>query len=146
MPLVVHELRPVLEVMARCAKVDFSISIEVPSPDVAIEKLRIQHVIFALVQNALDACRGLADRAKVRLDVRSDRYAVDVSVTDSGSGIADAAKDSIFKPFFTTKPRGTGLALASCRAIVESHEGTIGFERVSSGGSRFWFRLPIMPA
>ena len=144
MPLVVEELRPVLEVMARAAKVEFCVAIESPSPDVAVERLRIQHVIFSLVQNALEACRGATDRTGVEVRVQSDRYAVEVGVTDSGVGIADTVRELIFRPFFTTKPRGTGLALASCRAIVETHEGTIGFEPASAGGSRFWFRLPIM--
>jgi signal transduction histidine kinase len=49
----------------------------------------------------------------------------------------------LFRPFFTTKPQGTGLGLASSRAIIESHEGTIGFANVPAGGSRFWFRLPL---
>jgi signal transduction histidine kinase len=49
----------------------------------------------------------------------------------------------LFQPFFTTKTQGTGLGLASSRAIVESHEGTIGFDNLPAGGSCFWFRIPI---
>jgi signal transduction histidine kinase len=49
----------------------------------------------------------------------------------------------LFRPFFTTKPQGTGLGLASSRAIIESHDGSIGFDNLPAGGSRFWFRLPL---
>jgi signal transduction histidine kinase len=77
------------------------------------------------------------------LSGRADRYAVEISVTDSGAGIPAETRDQIFKPFFTTKTHGTGLGLASSRAIVEAHEGTIGFESQTTGGTRFWFRLPI---
>jgi signal transduction histidine kinase len=65
--------------------------------------------------------------------------------------MSDVVREQIFRPFFTTKPRGSGLGLAGARAIVEWHGGTIGFEpcqRLSGGprGSRFWFRLPASPA
>jgi signal transduction histidine kinase len=76
--------------------------------------------------------------------VRADRYAVETSVKDSGPGISIELADKVFRPFFTTKSGGTGLALASSRATVEAHEGTIGFEKLVPAGSRFWFRLPIV--
>ena len=60
----------------------------------------------------------------------------------TGAGIAAEVREQLFRPFFTTKPTGTGLGLASSRAIVDSHDGTIGFEAVDGGGARFWFRLP----
>jgi two-component system sensor kinase FixL len=142
MPAVIEELRPVLELMADCAHVNLTLAVEVPVPDVVIEKLPIQHVVFSLVQNALHACAESDRPRRARLAVGADRYAVEVSVTDSGPGIASQASERIFRPFFTTKPRGAGLGLASCRAIVATHDGTIGFEPGTDGGTRFWFRLP----
>jgi two-component system sensor kinase FixL len=141
-PAVIEELRPVLELMADCAQVNLTLAVEVPVPDVVIEKLPIQHVVFSLVQNALHACAESDRPRRARLAVGADRYAVEVSVTDSGPGIASQASERIFRPFFTTKPRGAGLGLASCRAILGTHDGTIGFEPVTDGGTRFWFRLP----
>ncbi len=143
---VFDELRPLLEVMAHAAKVDLRVIVGLALPDVSIDRLRIKHVIFALVQNALDASAGGAAPPMVGIDVVTDRYAVEVSVTDSGPGIPDDMRDQIFRHFFTTKTNGTGLGLASCRAIVETHDGTIGFDRAAGGGCRFWFRLPITPA
>ncbi len=143
-PAALEELCPVLRVIAQCARIEFTSTVETPSPDVSIDKLRIQHVIFALVQNAVDACAQSDRPPRITLEARSDRYAVEVSVTDSGRGIEDGMRESIFQPFFTTKVNGTGLGLASCRAIVETHEGKIGFDPVPAGGCRFWFRLPLM--
>lgn len=79
----------------------------------------------------------------VRIDVSADRYTVETGVTDFGRGVPVDLQDKLFRPFFTTKPQGTGLGLASIRAIVESHEGTIGVNHLPAGGSRFWFRLPV---
>ncbi len=104
-----------------------------------MDALRIQHVVLTLVQNAFEAT---GTGAIVRIEVAGDRYGVEVSVIDRGHGIPENARASIFRPFFTTKVQGTGLGLASARAIVEGHEGTIGFEDASGGGTRFWFKLP----
>jgi len=68
---------------------------------------------------------------------------VETGISDSGPGVAAEVADALFRPFVTTKPRGTGLGLASSRAIIESHEGTIGYDSLPQGGSRFWFRLPV---
>jgi two-component system sensor kinase FixL len=145
-PSVIEELRPVLEVLAHCAHVNLSFALEERVPDIVIEKRPIQHVVFTLVQNALHACGDSARPRRTRLAVCADRYAVEVSVADSGPGIANDARERIFSPFFTTKPCGAGLGLASCRAIVGAHGGTIGFEPVTDGGARFWFRLPLIDA
>jgi two-component system sensor kinase FixL len=150
-PPVIEELRPVLEMMANSANIPFSVMVETPSPDLLLDKRRIQHVIFALVQNALDACAVVkpvirTEPSRIELSARSDRYAVEISVTDSGCGIDEDVRRQLFRPFFTTKSKGTGLGLASSRAIVEAHEGAMGFEECATGGCRFWLRLPILPS
>jgi signal transduction histidine kinase len=139
---VVAELQPVLTLLAKRSGADLYVETACDLPTVSIDRLRIQHVIFALVQNALEAGHGASSAPAVRLEVSGERYDVSVAVTDQGSGIAAEARDQIFRPFFTTKINGTGLGLASSRAIVESHGGTIGFEDSPGGGARFWFRLP----
>jgi C4-dicarboxylate-specific signal transduction histidine kinase len=140
---VIGELRPVFEMIAQWAKVDLAVDIAPSLPEVSIDRLRVQHVLFSLFQNALDVSVQNSAPPRVTLAARADRYAVETSVTDSGPGIAEKTRGQLFRPFFTTKPHGTGLGLASSRAIVEAHEGTIGFESETAGGTRFWFRLPI---
>ena len=135
----ITELEPVLQLLAERSKVKLDIEIQSDLPPIAIDRLRIQHVVFALVQNAIEAP---GSTPAVRIDVSGDRYSVLIGVVDRDAGIAAAARDQLFRPFFTTKANGTGLGLASSRAIVEAHEGTIGFEDVNGGGARFWFRVP----
>jgi C4-dicarboxylate-specific signal transduction histidine kinase len=144
---VIEELRPVLEMIAEWSKVEFHIDMVSSLPQVSIDRLKVQHVLFSLFQNALDASVQNAGRLRVTLGTRADRYAVETSITDSGPGIAIEARDKVFRPFFTTKTHGTGLGLASSRAIIEAHDGTIGFDSdAGGGGARFWFRLPITEA
>jgi C4-dicarboxylate-specific signal transduction histidine kinase len=141
---VVRELYPVLDLLATRASAALDLRIDAGLPPVGIDPLRIQHVLFTLVQNALEAPRAPGKRPHVRIELSGDRYGVLASVIDDGIGVAAADRDNLFRPFYTTKANGTGLGLASSRAIVEAHEGTIGFEDVAGGGARFWFRLPAL--
>jgi signal transduction histidine kinase len=69
---------------------------------------------------------------------------VRLEVEDSGPGIAGADEGKLFQPFFTTKPvgEGTGLGLSVSYGIVQSHGGSIGYERGELGGARFYLELP----
>lgn len=143
----IDELLPLIEPLAQRADVKLDVHVAPDLPPLHVDALRIQHVIFTLVQNALESmCTGEGNPARtLDIDATADRYTVELSIRDSGPGIPATIRDQIFRPFFTTKTRGTGLGLASSRAIVEAHEGTIGFEDVATGGVRFWIRLPIRP-
>lgn len=143
LPELIAELRPVLDILALRIQGSVRVDAPQPVPDLLIDRLRIQHVLYALAQNAVDASAQMSDTPSIRIDVSADRYSVETGVTDSGPGVPADLEAQLFRPFFTTKPQGTGLGLASSRAIIESHEGTIGFANVPAGGSRFWFRLPL---
>jgi len=142
-PDLVTDLLPVLQMLASRSNGQLQIDAPPPLPDLLIDRLRIQHVLFALVQNAFEAGSQSPGTPLVKIEFMGDRYAVRTSVTDSGSGVPSGIQNQLFHPFFTTKPQGTGLGLASSRAIIEAHEGTIGFDDLPAGGSRFWFRLPV---
>ena len=139
---VVTELRPLLNLLAQRSGARLDIRIAPDLPAVHVDRLRIQHVLITLVQNAFEAPRPSGAPPHVLIEVGGDKYAVVTSVSDNGGGIPADARDHLFRPFFTSKRNGTGLGLASSRAIVEAHEGTIGFEDAAGGGARFWFRLP----
>jgi C4-dicarboxylate-specific signal transduction histidine kinase len=139
---VIAELMPILELLAQRGQGKLALSIQPDLPTVAIDRLRIQHVLFALVQNALEAPTRDGAQPDVRIEVRGDRYGVQVAVEDRGTGVPKDARDQLFRPFFTTKGHGTGLGLASSRAIAEAHEGSISFEDAEGGGARFLLRLP----
>jgi len=143
LPDLIAELQPVLDALALPVVAEVRVDAPYPLPDLLIDRLRIQHVLCALAQNAVDACADAPGTPTIWIDISSDRYAVETGVSDSGPGVPAELQDQLFRPFFTTKPQGTGLGLASSRAIIESHEGTIGFANLPAGGSRFWFRLPV---
>jgi two-component system sensor kinase FixL len=142
-PELIDELKPVLELFAKNVGGQLRVDINSGVPAVIADRLRIQQVLVALVQNACDASALSDGVPKIGISTSSDRYMVETSIQDSGPGVPASIQRQLFRPFFTTKQRGTGLGLASSKAIVEAHEGTMGFENLSAGGSRFWFRLPV---
>jgi len=121
-------------------------------PHARVSPAQIQQVLMNLVINARQAMpRGGSVRVRVGLDA-TGRLA-EVSVADTGVGIAPADLRRIFEPFFTTKTGpdasglgGTGLGLAVCRDIVEAHHGRLRAESRVGQGTTFTLRLPACPA
>ena len=68
-----------------------------------------------------------------------------MDVTDDGPGVPEGVRDRVFSPFFTTKPRGSGLGLSIVRKIVDAHEGRIDLLAGPQGGTRFRVTLPVAP-
>ena len=90
---------------------------------------------------------------KVHVGADATGRLAELSVSDDGTGIAAADLRRIFEPFFTTKTGpdssglgGTGLGLAVCRDIVESHHGRLRAESRVGQGTTFTLRLPACPA
>ena len=75
--------------------------------------------------------------------VDHDRY-ICISISDTGTGIEETAKDMIFDPFFTTKGKGKGLGLSVVYGIVKAHHGFIDLESEPGLGSTFYLYFPVM--
>jgi signal transduction histidine kinase len=66
----------------------------------------------------------------------------ELSVSDRGHGISPEIRDSMFKPFVSTKAHGLGLGLAICRSIALAHGGTLDFDESRKRGARVVLTLP----
>ena len=100
---------------------------------------RIEQVLLNLVLNARDAMPG---GGTLTLQARPAGRRVELSITDTGSGIAPSVRARLTEPFFTTKERGTGLGLAVVRRIVEEHGGRLLIASAEGRGTSFSFTLP----
>jgi signal transduction histidine kinase len=104
------------------------------------DPFRLTEVFTNLIQNALEAAPEGAT-VRVRVEARGDEH-VRVLVENPGVDIPPEMRERIFHPFFTTKPRGTGLGLPIARTIVEAHRGTLTLESDGKSGTTFVVELP----
>ena len=78
----------------------------------------------------------------LEIKAQDARDSILVSISDHGEGISKANLESIFNPFFTTKPKGVGLGLALVAKIVDEHGGHIEVTSDEGRGTRFEVMLP----
>ncbi|HLY20034.1 MAG TPA: ATP-binding protein [Bryobacteraceae bacterium] len=100
----------------------------------------MERVFYNLLANAAQAT---APGGAITVKTRPMAGNAEISVIDRGAGIDPKLKDSIFNPFFTTKPDGVGLGLAICSKIVDQHGGKIEVESELGKGSVFRVYLPM---
>jgi two-component system sensor kinase FixL len=108
---------------------------------VLADKVQIQQVILNLMRNAIDAMEQSARRELVLSIVPTGAGMVDISVADTGSGIAEDIMPHLFQPFITSKRHGMGVGLSISRTIVEGHGGRIWADPNPGGGTIFHFTL-----
>jgi two-component system sensor kinase FixL len=108
---------------------------------VHVDRVQIQQVLVNLIRNALQAMSGMSNRVLTITTAVESEACMQVSVADSGSGIAADMADRLFQAFASTKPDGMGLGLSICRTIVEAHDGRIWADPVPDGGTAFHFTL-----
>ena len=117
-------------------------------PQVYVDPLQGQQVLFNLIRNALEAMdEDNRHEHVLRITVRqADPAQVEFLVEDSGPGMAPEVRDRAFDNFLTTKDSGMGVGLAICKQIVEAHGGLITAGQSGElGGAAFRFTLPTMP-
>lgn len=121
-------------------------------PPVRVDRAQLTQVFLNLVKNAFQAMGesgSLTVATRLETDFRirghgagTNRF-IWVDIADEGAGIREADLPHIFSPFFTTKPNGTGLGLATCYRIIKEHGGTIRVESREGKGSTFKVSLLV---
>lgn len=106
-----------------------------------IDSALMSQALINLVRNALDAVRGNSD-AKVTVSVSVADGRPYIVVADNGTGIVPEIRDSLFQPFMTTKPGGSGVGLCLSRQIVRQHGGELRVLSTSHSGTSFAITLP----
>jgi PAS domain S-box-containing protein len=117
-----------------------TLRLDVPKDLVIRADLQLLHQVWVnLFQNAIEA---MPKGGEVSVSARPTPLAVEVEVQDGGAGIDPATLERIFKPFYTTKTRGTGLGLPITRKIIEAHGGRIRAESEPGKRTSFYVEIP----
>lgn len=110
-----------------------------PALEWTVDPALLEQVLINLLVNA---CEASPEGGVVELAVAADAEALRLEVRDRGVGIPPEQRERLFRPFFTTKPRGNGLGLAVSRNIVEEHGGSIEASSDAQAGTLFRVTLP----
>ncbi|MCF7843171.1 MAG: HAMP domain-containing protein [Lentisphaeria bacterium] len=109
---------------------------------VYIDRDRMRRILDNLIRNAMDAMKP-REAGKITIKTEETAQAVLIHISDTGDGIPEAIRDTIFEPFVTHgKSHGTGLGLAIARKIIAEHQGALTFETETGKGTTFSIRIP----
>lgn len=110
---------------------------------VLADRVQVRQVLVNLIRNSVAAMEGCQQRRIViRTGPGSPGYC-EVSVSDTGAGIAPEAVERLFEPLYTTRKDGMGVGLPICRTIIEAHGGAIWIDTAIEHGATIHFTLPI---
>lgn len=108
---------------------------------VLADKIQVQQVILNLIRNAIEAMQETEMRQLTIATALRPGGMAEISVTDTGPGIAPEIAAQLFQPFVTSKPHGMGVGLSISRTIIESHGGQLTAEPNPGGGTIFRLTL-----
>jgi C4-dicarboxylate-specific signal transduction histidine kinase len=155
--VMVSEALELAEIELRRRNVRLSHYVAARLPQLMVDPILIEQVLVNLLRNAAESIEQAgrpAGRRSVELRVLPRTEAVqpvvEVSVLDSGQGLAPEVMERLYEAFFSTKAEGMGIGLNLCRSIVESHQGRMQAENIYNGsevsGCRFSFWIPVSGA
>jgi PAS domain S-box-containing protein len=136
-------LKEVLEVaqpQLRKANVQVARLLPIDVPEVYVDRALLRQAVLNLVLNAVEAMPG---GGQLRLVLSRKGEMAEIVVGDTGKGIPVENRQKVFQLFFTTRPGGSGIGLASTFRIVQLHNGSIDFTSEVGRGTTFRIELPL---
>jgi putative PEP-CTERM system histidine kinase len=140
---IVPMLKRVLAITAEPSRPTHQIETNIPPSLLAlVDSERVEKVIENLVLNALEAMAGKNGTLTIKAG-ETDDGKVFISVSDTGIGMSrEFMRQRLYHPFATTKKKGVGLGLYTCREVVRAHGGSIDVESEEGAGTTFRVVLP----
>ncbi len=135
-----HEVLEVARPQLLKANVEVVQSLPTDVPEVFVDRDLLKQAVLNLVLNAVEAMPG---GGQIRLELTRRAEMAEISVADTGKGIAPENRQKIFQLFFTTRPGGSGIGLASTFRIVQLLNGSIDFKSEVGRGTTFRIELPL---
>lgn len=115
------------------------------APDYAIPMVADPNLLKdAIINIATNGIEAMPKGGVLQMEVRADGGCCVISISDTGVGIPESARDKIFQLYFTTKPNGSGLGLPLAFRAAELHGGAIEVQSAPGRGTRFELKLPMI--
>ncbi len=142
---IIEEVIGFAETDVRKHGVRIGVSVPPDLPDAYADKIMIEQVVLNLVKNGIEAMHATPrSERELLISARANgKDFIEVNVADRGPGVPAGQSETLFTPFYTTKPEGMGMGLNICRSIIEFHHGRLWTVANPGGGSVFSFTLPL---
>lgn len=121
-------------------RINLIVDIQGSIPPVKLDTVSAKQLVLNLLLNSIEA---IEEHGEVKIAIRQENNFILLQVSDNGCGIPPSYMQNIFKPFFTTKDKGTGLGLAVVKRITEEHGWEIKVESKELAGSQFTVAIPL---
>jgi two-component system, NtrC family, sensor histidine kinase HydH len=136
---VVEEMVDFFAPTARQANIDIKVYLPADLPPVALDRDLFKQALLNLLLNAEQA---MPKGGELTIQAMKENDHVTLSLIDTGKGMTPEVLAKVFKPFFSTKPGGSGLGLPTTKKIIAAHGGTIDAQSEVGRGTKFTIRLP----
>lgn len=150
---IINQTMSLIKTVIKRDQITLDVQLEENIPDIKCRSQQIQQVLMNLLTNARDALNEKYPEYDADKIIRircihffeTGRRWVRLTVEDYGTGISASAREKIFEPFFSTKPKelGTGLGLSISHGIIKDHHGKFEIETEEGKFSRFHVILPV---
>ncbi|MCL2063706.1 MAG: ATP-binding protein [Candidatus Cloacimonetes bacterium] len=147
-------------IVSEVKNIKFELEIDNQDTLVYLDIQLFQQIILNLLKNA---CEAIVAKGKITIKTKSNMFDpihsileddekdelirlfsfIEISISDTGSGIPEDVIQKVFNPFFTTKNEGNGLGLAICKKIIQLHKGDIQIKSQLGKGTTFMINLPL---
>jgi len=142
LPKLIEDASTLALIGAKENGVEVSFRLDPEAEHVLADRIQIQQVLVNLIRNAIETMSDGPARRELQISTSLNvNETTEVSVADTGTGLAPEVAANLFQPFVTTKSKGMGLGLSICRTIVEAHGGKIWVDARPGGGTIFRFTL-----
>ena len=136
----VGELVDLARPQAAAANIQILTNEDSDGAEVRVDRDLMKQAVLNVVVNAMQA---MPEGGELRFESAVNGEMVEIRVTDTGGGIPEQLREKIFRLYFSTKTKGSGIGLAMTFRIVQLHDGTIDFTSEPGKGTCFLIRLPI---
>jgi C4-dicarboxylate-specific signal transduction histidine kinase len=141
---VVQNALSLAEPWLRQGSVAVNLDMATDLPEVLADSVQIEQVALNLIRNAVEAMESTSiDNRVLTLGLKCDERMVTLTVRDTGPGVSEEMRKTLFHPFRTSKADGMGLGLTICQSIAETYGGSVIENPSIPLGAEFQLSLPI---
>lgn len=135
-------LRKVFESILSLIKIPENINVVLDVDSMNEGEMDERLISRALMNLIINAIQAMPNGGTLRLSAKVEENSIKIIIEDTGIGMSEEVLKNIFKPFFTTKPRGMGLGLCIVKRFIEEHKGKIEVESKLGKGTKFIIEIP----